>query len=56
MTAPILTVRIRVTMPDRKPITIRAEAEIDGGVAGAFDRLIGPLIAELRQRITGETK
>ena len=50
----MITVRLRATVPGRKPISIHAEAEIDGGVAGAFDRLVPPLVAELRKQVVGE--
>lgn len=51
---PTFTLLLRAKAPGKKPITIRAEAEINGGVAGAFDRLMPGLVAELRERLTGE--
>lgn len=51
---PTFTLMLRAKVPGKKPITIRAEAEIDGGIAGAFDRLMPRLVAELRERLTGE--
>lgn len=57
MTAPAtFTLTLRAEVPGQKPITIRARSEIDGGIAGAFDRLMPGLVAELRERLTGEKR
>lgn len=52
--AQTFTILLRADVPGQKPITIRAKSEIDGGIAGAFDRLMPGLVADLRERLTGE--
>lgn len=42
------------TVPGKEPVTIHAEAEIDGGIAGAFDRLMPGLVEDLRRQVTEE--
>lgn len=55
-TAPESTfhVWLMATVPGKEPITIHAEAEIDGGIGGAFDRIMPELVGQLRERVTGE--
>lgn len=53
---PTFHVWLMATVPDREPITIHAEAEINGGIGGAFDRLMPELVAQLRERVTGEKR
>lgn len=51
---PVFHVWLLATVPGRADVTIHASAEIDGGIAGAFDRLVPKLVAELRREVTGE--
>lgn len=51
---PVFHVWLLATVPGNEPITIHAEAEIDGGIAGAFDRLVPGLVENLRELVTGE--
>ncbi|MBN9607810.1 MAG: hypothetical protein BGO26_10095 [Actinobacteria bacterium 69-20] len=52
----VFDIWLLATVPSKEPISIHAESEIDGGVAGAFDRLVPGLVADLRERVTGEKR
>lgn len=57
MTAPArrLDVWLMATSPDTEPVSLHGESALtDHDTAEAFDRLVPGLVAELRERVTGE--
>lgn len=52
----VIDVWLLVTAPGKEPISLHAESEVDGGASGAFDRLVPGLVADLRERVTGEKR
>lgn len=53
---PVFHVWLLATVPGQEDVTIHASAEIDGGIAGAFDRLVPELVAELRRGVVGDKR
>lgn len=52
-----LDVWLMATSPDTEPVSLHGESALtDHDIAEAFDRLVPGLVAEFRERLTGEKR